>query len=532
VVGDNSSQERKGQEGPSSRKKINFPSFSTFFRYLIKFFLVIVVLGALTILGIFIFNSYRTGTLEVYTDNVVTSLDNTVDNEGFFGFFKRQWDYIQDPSKINTYRSVVENNEDNRNLGMKIVTFEPNRQSDYFENDDIRGVAVVQAASLSGNFSEVVFNCNLEDYHGSDSIKPRVVQYFGNGRVERWNVGCDFEGDKVLLSQKTLNPKDLTFTATFEAFALAHYNVYIMKRSEFERIAYDLGKSPFEYYGINEPLLGIGDTMKSTTTAGPVNLAIGTETSQPFTTWELDRTSIGGPGRYNTLGEIVFDDSSEDYELTGNDYYFQVALSSQESDGKIKKVNSLRLLVPKEVQLIEDRRNCDFQATGESDGAYDVYGLTEYAFNEKVNKDCSKEALAGTGMTELNCMKDFKDRGVQLQCFFRIPEYSQDWGDIVLTSFVAELNYVYEKEKKTSITIRRTSSSDSRVDPCSYIEQKEDCESDQGCKPIIVGGTFDKCVACTENYCSDYKTEEDCKNNYCLLSVCEWDTNICKPRAV
>lgn len=531
VEGDNNSSEnvKKG-----TGKKMSMPNFSTFFRYLIKGFIVIAVIGALVLLGMLIFNASRTGVLEVYTDNVVTNLDETVDQGGFFAFFKKQWDYIQDPSKINTYQSVVENNQENRNLGVKIVNFEANRQSDYFENDDVRGIAVVQAASLSDDFSEVVFGCELEDYHGSDSVKPRVVQYFGNGRVERWNVGCDFEGNKISLSQKTLNPKDLTFTATFEAFTIAHYNVYLMERGEFERIAYDLGKSPFDYYEINEPLLGIADTMTSTTTAGPVNLAIGTDTSQPFTTKGYSSISGIATQTYSGLdGEVetTFADSDVGGE-TGGSYYFQVAMSAQERDGKIKKVNSLKLKVPKEIRLIEDRRNCDFVATGEYDGGYSIYELTEYAFNEKVNKDCSSEALEGTGMTELNCMKDFKDRGVQLQCFFEIPEFSEEWGDIVKTSFVAELDYIYEKEKKESITIRRSSTSDSRVDPCSYILKKEECEADQGCKPSISGDSFEGCVSCTENYCSDYKTEGDCKSNYCLSGNCIWSADECKPIAI
>jgi len=209
-----------------------------------------------------------------------------------------------------------------------------------------------------------------------------------------------------------------------------------------------------------------------------------------------------------------------------------VALTSQERGGKIKKVNSLKLKVPREIQLIEDRRDCDFQSTGETDGSYEIYELTEYAFNEKVNKDCSSDALDGTGMTELNCLKDFKDRGVQLQCFFRIPEYPADWGDIVLTSFVAELDYIYEKEKKTGITIRRTSTNDERVDPCSYLNTKEVCSVDQGCKPLMDGPVFDGCIACTENYCSDYNIETDCENNYCFSGNCEWVIDECRSRVV
>ncbi len=71
---------RRGGSSGSGRG-MRMPDFSTFFRYLLRGFLVLVVIGALVILGIFVFNASRTGALDVYTDNVVTNLDEGIDQD-------------------------------------------------------------------------------------------------------------------------------------------------------------------------------------------------------------------------------------------------------------------------------------------------------------------------------------------------------------------------------------------------------------------------------------------------------------------
>ena len=502
-------------------KRMTSSGVQVFFRYFLQLFLIAAVLFVVVIGVIWGVNSYRSGNLEVFTDKVVNDVGENVDTEGIFGQIKNLWDDIRDPTRMQTYKSVVEDNEENRRLGVKILSFYTDRSSEYFENDDIRGVAAVQAASLSDNWSMIKFDCELEDYHGQKSVLPSDMVYFGNGFEEKANVGCTFQGDKIALDSQTLNSKKLTFTATFDAFVISHYDVYIMEREEYERITVDLKKNPFDYYNIHEPNLGIGNSMRSTTTPGPVNLAIGTENSQPFTHWSNDESETWFVDEFPEL----YDPDPIHQE---RNYYFQVAMSSNfgETDGSIKSVKSLILKVPKEVQLIEDRRNCDFVSTGQSEGGYDLYTLTDYAFAEKVNKDCSVEALNGTGITENSCMKDFKNRGIQLQCFFRIPEYPQEWGNFVVTSFVAELDYVYEKHKTEYVVIRRMPDAEERGDPCGNYTL-EDCKTDMGCKPILNGNVFETCLSCTENYCSDYETQEECETNYCLSNTCYWDVDAC-----
>jgi hypothetical protein len=288
----------------------------------------------------------------------------------------------------------------------------------------------------------------------------------------------------------------MKFTATFEGYSIANYDVYLMERGEYERISYDLGENPFNYYGISDSHLRPGNVMVSTTTPGPVNLAIGSSSSQPF---------VGG----------------QSYNQENEKYHFQVSLSSQDR-GNIKQVKKLTLKVPSEIILDEDRRTCDFQFSGEYDGSYKIYSLTEHAFYNIVNRDCSMDKLEGTGITTHNCLKDFDTMGVNLQCFFEVPEYSSEWSPLVVTNFIAEVEYVYEKEKKEFIIIRRSDNSEIKG-ACTDLEEGE-CKSSKGCTPDSFD-EFDECISCKENYCSDYD-ESSCNNDYCQLE-CSWTESVC-----
>ncbi len=170
--------------------------------------------------------------------------------------------------------------------------------------------------------------------------------------------------------------------------------------------------------------------------------------------------------------------------------------------------------------MYEDRRTCDFQFSGEYDGSYKIYSLTEHAFYNLVNRDCSADKLEGTGITKYNCLKDFDTFGVNLQCFFEVPEYSSEWSPLVVTNFIAEVEYVYEKEKKEFIVVRRGDNSQIE-DACAELGVPE-CKSIKGCTP----NESNECTSCKENYCSDYN-ESSCNDDYCQLD-CSWIESVCE----
>ena len=467
--------------------------FGTILRILLAL-LLIAGLGIFSYIG---YVQFTSGNLDIYSDETFNNLDEIVETGGFLSGIKMQWNKLLNPSTLNTHKSVVETNENNKDLGVDIIKFESTRSSDHFEGDPIRGIAVVKAASLSDEDSLINIGCELENYYGETLVTPPSISYFGNGYPIQTSVGCSFpDGDKISLP-KLRNSLEMKFITTFEGYAIANYDVYLMERNEFERISYSLGENPFNYYGISDPHLRPGNVMVSTTTPGPVNLAIGSSSSQPF---------VGGQG----------------INVGNEKYHFQISLTSQDK-GTIKQVKKLTLKVPYEIVLDEDRRICDFQFTGEYDGNYKVYSLTEHAFYNVVNRECDEDKLKGTGITEHNCLKDFDAMGVILQCFFEIPEYSSEWSPLVATNFIAEVEYIYEKEKKEFIVVRRSENSEGE-DPCTNFDEEE-CKSVKGCTPKDADN-FDECISCKVHYCVDYD-ESSCVNDYCQLG-CEWESDICE----
>ncbi len=498
----NNSEEENNQEDVHKRNLMHGKRFKVdlpvIFGYVVKGIFGLILIGIIVLIGFIIFNLARSGQLGVYTKDVVVNVDNSIDSQGLFGWFKTQWEWIKDPAKMRTYRSVVEANEENENLGVKIVSFEvPNEK--VFEGDPIVGVAVVQAASISDNTSRVKFDCELEDYNGDYTVKPDYFEYPGNGIVKRVNVMCDFDSSNLYLPNK-INAKQIKFKNIFESKTLASYDVYIMKKDKYEFINYELGKNVFDYYGISDPLLSGDGVMRSVTTAGPVNLAIGTETSQPF----------------------VY--SPED----GMEYYIQVDITPQWR-GDIKYVKDLRLKVPEEIELVEDPRTCDFEFSGEYDGGYKVYHLTPYAMEHKVNVDCSQERLDEVGLSEESCVRYFRSGGIQTQCWFKVPSYPEDWSDIVRTSFVAELDYVFESTTSRFVQIYKKEGAKDNV--CeSYGESR--CKEVKGCEPRYNEGNFSGCVMCNVDRCEDYRSEEDCNNDYCGVGECAYVNGVCGTKAL
>jgi|APSaa5957512576_1039674.scaffolds.fasta_scaffold16253_2 hypothetical protein len=517
----------ESEEEPTEEKnnpvsgKIKIPNIRVIFGSILRILLVLLIIGGLGVFSYIGYVQISSGNADVYSDKAFYNIGEITDDSGIFSQLKTQWYKLTNPESLNTHKSVVERNENNAELGVDIGAFEANKNSDYFEGETIRGTAVVTAGGLSGEESLIDVDCELENYYGEKLITPEEIRYPGNGHAIQKSVSCNFlNGDKLSLP-KLKNSLELKFTAAFEGYAIANYDVYLMEAKEFERVVYGLGEDPFNYYGISDSHLRFGNVMVSTTTPGPVNLAIGSSTSQPFAGGP-NPYSVSGMARSDAEGNVIFDDSIIEGEFAPEKYYLQISLTSQEN-GKIKKVESLTLKVPSEIVLDEDRRNCDFKFSGEYDGNYKVYTLTDHAFYNVVNKDCSEESLNGTGITEHNCLKDFDTTGVILQCFFEVPEYSSEWSPIVATNFIAETKFIYEKEKKEYIVVRRSEDSINN-DPCADLVEEE-CKDSKGCSPHDIN-EFDYCVSCSENFCSDY-SENACKVDYCQLD-CGWNNDACE----
>lgn len=441
-----------------TKVNVNLNKGGSFLGKVIKFILGLVLIGVLiglVLIGINLYKNSQNGDL---TKDPNIAIDGKQEDKGFFWW----WDSIQNPKSI-TYTSKIDDSEEYQDVGVSVVSFEPS-QSVYLEGNDIRGVATVEAASLSDGNSTMNFNCSLEDYYDSVLLQPATYSYYGNGNKIRKTVSCAFDGDKVGLSSQSLNTKSMTFKVNFDFVNEAYYKVYVIRKEAYDDLVSKGQVDIFDYYNVQDSLIKLNGEVDSKTTPGPVNLGLGTRTSQPFVNGE----------------DLIF---------------LGVTLKPNWNNGNIKYVKDLTLKITPEIVLDSDPNNCDFEKYGEEiseetgEMLYNLYRLTPYAFSEKVNIGCTKEELAGTGMTEATCMRELKSN-VNLQCFFTIPRFPEEGYEngektdfVLLSPILAKVEYVYELEKKTSVDIRRNPNSD--TDACTAYNVSE-CASKSGCQVTTV----------------------------------------------
>ncbi|MCD4759953.1 hypothetical protein K8R33_03625 [archaeon] len=463
--------------------------FSKFFGWIFKIVLVLAIVG----IAAFSYAQISSGSAEATTKDISLVIDKNLDNS----WFSSLYDSVFNPAKTRTYRSIVEENKDNRNLGVKITSFEAVPR-EFIVSDGklphISATAMVQASSLSQEESQVKFECELEDYTGEIAVSPKTFNYSGNGRIESEMVFCNPSVDGSLsLNPTKLNTKRLTFKVLFETKTIAHYDAYIMRAHDYNSFFYNTGVDPWMHFLGERPAnLGFGNVMASTTTAGPINLGMGAGRNQPF----LDG--------YTSLVP------------------FQVSLTKNWR-GDLISVKDIFLKLPPEIELDVNPIFCDFEPTGEFEGEYQIYHLTPYALNEKVNKDCSPEALQGTGLTEESCMKYFKT-DLKLKCHLNILPFIDEQSSFYLTPIEAEVDYVFAMED--SINLKFFKADVPAGDPCSYYNETK-CIPMKGCKPVYEGEVFSKCEQCGGSCTTDYSSEKECNDDYCLVGNCKYLDGSC-----
>lgn len=381
-----------------NEKKINHPwsitNRPTVFGIILKLFLFIVVVGGLAFLGIKGYNYIK-------ESDIFSALPNV---ENPFSTIH--------PDQFNTYDSIVKENEDNEDLGVEIIDFEP-LSSYFFVGDQIQLRGVVKSSSLSEEDSNAVVKCELEDYYGETIIDPEEINIPGEGRLETTDILCSFESGL----DESSNSKKATLNINYGFYSMATYDVYIMEKSEYDYLVYEKEVDPFEEYGFRPENIKLNNVMQSVTFSGPVNLAVSTVTSQPF---------------YDEQ-EILF-----------------IISLKEEWAGDLWQLKDLKLKVPEEMGLPEDTTFCDFVDSEETEGNYKIYTLKQEKLDE-VNGACSPEMLENIGMSEQRCIDELKTE-IQFLCKFAILDLPED-QNLLHTNIVAETNYIYEIEKTASVKI-------------------------------------------------------------------------------
>lgn len=431
--------------------------------------LLIVVIA---FIGFFIFNLVRSGQAEVYYKEAWTKVEPGAAQaeKGLFGW----WEYYTNPEKIrNDFDSQVEENEDNVNLGIKIAEFDP--LSPFFnEKKIVQTFARFEMASISNEEETVSLACSLEDYRGPVSVEPQSFDYTGNGNLEIRSAICKFpRGVRV---DKKVESKIAQINATSDYYQMATYKAYFIRKDVDNRLRLTADNA-FEYYGIVDPLLKKGKEMTSVVTEGPINIGIGTHTSQPF--------------------------------REGMEYIPLVITFNNRYLGNLVDIIDFKLVLPSQIELTTDPNACNFRFLRQ-DGEYNVYGLTPHAMEEKVN--------------------DFINYGSStFHCNFRIIDFPLDSSDFIYTVFRLSTKYKYTIQKKTTVKIYNVDDQEDD-DACLYVYDYSECLGIENCRPQMINETFTQCVACTYSNCEDeYSSNEgNCNLDPCNFDNCYFEDGRCR----
>lgn len=442
------------------------------------FFGAVILVGALVLIGIFVYNLINSGQGEYIIKEGWTNVQPGVEEgkKGVFGF----WEYITHPGAANRdFDSVVIENVDNVNLGVKIDEFN-GVSPEFDENKPIQMFARIEMAGISGNNVQepVLLGCSLEDYKGDFSVEPILLTYYGDGNLYVDSALCNFPRGINIYGSQDIDTKKAVINATSEYTQLVTYRAYFMRNEDYNQLRIN-NENPFQKYAINYQYLNpLTNEVTSVSTKGPLNIGIGVTKTQPLT--------------------------------EGTEYIpLIVSFKNNLYSGNLVDITDFKLILSNLIELDTNPNACAFVLIEER-GDNNVYGLSQYV-KEK-------------GFTNLD-----EYGGDSLSCNFKVvSDFPSDFSDIFYTIFRLEAKYVYSVEKKTNIKIRN--SEDDEEDACNYILNEFECINSNSCKPQFIDDEFSNCVKCIYASCSEYKDEESCYNNYCQFSNgCYWSEASCKP---
>ena len=484
-------KEETPEDKPSKpKKKFKFSkfSFAILFGKLMKFIMIIVILGLIFFVGMFIFNVWSSGAGSTMTEEGLVALDGVGApiESGLFNF----WKIFKNPSEIgNTFAwgSEVIENEEYDFLGVNIISFIETKDK-FLSNEPIQARGIVDGAGLLDEGMEIRFLCELGDYNGPIEIYPESYTIYGKGVTRRQEISCIFpEG---LSTTKNEHSETAKLKAEYDFKTESFYRVYFMDHNLLESFLI-MGEDPFMNNRIqvtNELLIKPQNVMVSQVTEGPIDLKLSSETSQPFS-------------------------QESDFVL------FNVELITKDF-GNLKRVKDLKLYVPSAIEFSNDVRLCDFEDTGDYYEGFKVYKITNHSLNNKINMDCANSNYYAL---DADCIEEFRD--IELQCSFKVLDLPEG-NDFFFSLIRAEVDYVYEIEKKEVITVIRNEMGD----VCDDFEINEECLSAEGCMPLYSSsGDFVSCKSCSfsSTSCEDYSAEEECVSDLCNFGPCVYVDGSC-----
>lgn len=346
---------------------------------------------------------------------------------------------VVSPEKLlvqSSFESDIEKNAANVNLGVRIKNFEAIGK--IFAAEAFSMVGTIEVESLPDAI-ELLVTCTMEDYQNDFPVAAEISLPGSFSNIARIHKGikeviqatCTFpEGVRIEDSDQVITAKQAAMHVAYNFETKASHKTYVLDFNELQKFKSG-NQDPFDFYKVSDPQLTGKRTIRSKATPGPINLAIGTYQSQPFT--------------------------------QDTPYWLGVTIANNaEWRGNLQKLNSLELQVPDFISLESDPEfgagaksaTCDFASTGETiqdgDLKYKVYALKDEVL-EKVNKDCDIKSLKDTVLTRKICIDLFKI-SLDFRCRFKLSKELQS-PTLTYDAIGAKAKYIYETERNAAVNV-------------------------------------------------------------------------------
>jgi len=342
-------------------------------------FIAVIVIG-----GLFLYRNFVTGDLErIYEQQIYTPIANSK----LWLTMKQGWEVFLNPTTpMEVWSGEVDEHVDTK-LGVYITKFEP-YQREFTKEDDVILFADVDVYGFPEYVEELKtfsVGCKLNNITEGEVVPMKEYRILP---FESYSPECRFgKYDSLGKPGRSAIAK---LNVDYEFNTKGYLKVYFMDDEEKRSLLSKGVENVFEYYKLDEK-----SPVSSVYTAGPVEVALG----------------VGTGERIQPVG-LVKGENSKFLGITVKNKW----------DGKIKKINSLKLRLPKGVDL-DVSETCPF-GSGKDVGNFVEY---EMSFDE-----------------DIDTFKTFR-------CYLNV-DYGI-LGTIALKQeyYQFEADYVYSAEKKTVV---------------------------------------------------------------------------------
>ncbi|MEK6835833.1 MAG: hypothetical protein AABX55_02310 [Nanoarchaeota archaeon] len=324
---------------------------------------IVLMIVALIIVAVFVYNAISGGTAQAQITKVGDVLSKTPIIAPAFEFFK----IIKEPSRLErtySFKGEVDSNQENRELGLTFTSFKSIKDR-FLEKEPISLLATVKAMSFKED-SQIKFSCKDTTSEIQGTITPSEPVSLEKNIPKIFTVRCEINPEQISLVDKDVRSERIVLSANYNFKTEAYVPTYTISDEKLKSLQ-SQAVNPF--IGIDDPKLNenTGEAI-STYNYGPMKVLVNSQFSQPFT---------------------------EKGAFVDNPYYDLTILIETSNlgpiyQGQLNKINNVYLYLPNNFELAEEEiaNNFDIvEQVEDEDLFFTRYKLKEEKINQ-LNDQC------------------------------------------------------------------------------------------------------------------------------------------------